>query len=86
MAGHRNQLVGNLIENNATSGDGAGIRIRGEVRDLEFRDNTIRDTRQGDSKTQNIGIQIEEKVGDVRLFNNEVSAETNVVDRRPGTK
>jgi parallel beta-helix repeat protein len=86
MAGHRNKLVGNLIENNATSGDGAGIRIRGEVRDLEFRDNTIRDTRQGESKTQKIGIQIEEKVGDVRLFNNEVSAETNVVDRRPKAK
>ena len=86
MAGHRNQLVGNLIENNATSGEGAGIRIRGEVRGLEFRDNTIRDTRQSESKTQNIGIQIEEKVGEVRLFNNEVSAETDIVDRRPKAK
>lgn len=86
MAGHRNQLVGNLIENNATSGDGAGIRIRGEVNDLEFRNNTIRDTRKGDSKTQNIGIQIEENVGKVHLFENDVSGDKNVVDRRPKAK
>ena len=56
------------------------------MRGLEFRDNTIRDTRQSESKTQNIGIQIEEKVGEVRLFNNEVSAETDIVDRRPKAK
>ncbi len=52
MAGHRNRLVDNLIENNATSGEGAGIRVRGEVDDLEFTNNTIRDTRAPGAKTR----------------------------------
>ena len=82
MAGHRNRLVENVIENNATSGEGAGIRIRGEVNDLQFSKNTIRDTRGSGSRTQSIGIQIEEKVGRVELNDNEVSADRKIVDLR----
>ena len=67
MAGHRNRLVDNVIENNATSGEGAGIRVRGEVQDLVFQNNTIRDTRTGKERTQSVGIQIEERVGEVTL-------------------
>ena len=86
MAGHRNRLVENVIENNATSGEGAGIRIRGVVNDLEFSKNTIRDTRASGGRTQSVGIQIEEKVGQVTLIDNDVRAERKVVDLRPGKK
>ena len=86
MAGHRNQLVNNLIENNATSGEGAGIRVRGEVGELEFRNNTIRDTREGEQATQAVGIQIEERVGSLRLIDNQVQASETIVDLRSGSK
>ncbi len=82
MAGHRNRLVENVIENNATSGEGAGIRIRGEVRDLVFRNNTIRDTRAGKERTQAVGIQIEERVGPLTLEGNQVDAVEALVDLR----
>lgn len=85
MAGHRNQLVNNLIENNATSGEGAGIRVRGEVGELEFRNNTIRDTREGEQATQAVGIQIEERVGSLRLIDNQVQASETIVDLRSGS-
>ena len=82
MAGHRNRLIENVIENNATSGEGAGIRIRGEVRDLVFRNNTIRDTRTGKKRTQAVGIQIEERVGPLTLEGNQVDAAEALVDLR----
>ena len=84
MAGHRNQLIANTIENNGVSekSSGAGIRIRGETNDLVFRDNIIRDTRNGSDQTQKIGILIEEKAGSVHLHENEVQARQAVVDRR----
>ncbi len=77
MAPHRNRFEQNVIENNGS----AEIRIRGEVRNLVFTDNVIRDTQeQGDG---NIGIQIEEKVGPVRLKNNTIETQTSIDDRRP---
>ncbi len=82
MAGHRNRLVENVIENNATSGEGAGIRIRGEVQDLEFTNNTIRDTRTAEARTQDVGIRIEERVGNLKLIDNQVTAEKDLVDLR----
>ena len=58
MAAHRNRLEENVIENNGTGGQAAGIRIRGETNDLVFRNNVIRDTRPEASQTQTIGIRI----------------------------
>jgi parallel beta-helix repeat protein len=78
MAGHRNRLEENLIENNG----GAGIRVRGETRDLVFRNNTIRDTRPAAEQKQAVGIRIEEKVGDISLSGNQIEAATRVEDRR----
>jgi parallel beta-helix repeat protein len=77
MAPHRNRFEQNIIENNG----GAEIRIRGEVRDLVFENNMIRDAR--DQDTQSIGIQIEEKVGPVQLKNNTIETQVPVDDRRP---
>ena len=45
MAGHRNRLEENLIENNGLNSPAPGIRIRGETNGLVFRNNMIRETR-----------------------------------------
>jgi parallel beta-helix repeat protein len=74
MAPHRNRLEENTIENNG----GAEIRIRGEVNDLVFVKNTIRDT-QDDSAP---GILIEEKVGPVSLQDNTIQTKVQIEDKR----
>ena len=84
MAGHRNRIEDNLIENNGTGRSAAGIRVRGETRDLQFRNNIIRDTRPPAEQTQTVGIRIEEQVGEVVLEGNRIEAATVVEDRRAG--
>jgi polygalacturonase len=85
MAGHRNRLEKNLIENNGQKGDAAGIRIRGETHDLVFRNNIIRDTRAPEARKQSVGIRIEDGAGELTLENNEIDAATKVEDRRNTT-
>jgi polygalacturonase len=82
MAGHRNRLERNVIENNGGQGEAAGIRVRGETRDLVFRDNIIRDTRPVEARKQLVGIRIEEDAGEVTLEGNQIEAKTSVEDRR----
>ena len=82
MAGHRNRLENNLIENNGVKGEAAGIRVRGETKDLVFRNNIIRDTRAPEARKQAVGIRIEEPAGKVVLEGNEIDARTQVEDRR----
>ncbi|MBN2138798.1 MAG: right-handed parallel beta-helix repeat-containing protein [Sedimentisphaerales bacterium] len=82
MAAHRNRLEANVIEDNATGGEAAGIRIRGQTNDLVFKDNIIRDTRPKELQTQTVGIRIEEKVGRVVLDDNKIEAKTPIDDRR----
>ena len=82
MAGHRNRLENNVIENNGTKGDAAGIRVRGETRDLFFKNNIIRDTRSPEARKQSVGIRIEEEAGEVRLEGNQIEASTKIDDRR----
>jgi len=82
MAGHRNRLEKNLIENNGDKADAAGIRVRGETRDLVFRNNIIRDTRPAEARKQSVGIRIEEPAGKVILEDNQIEAKTAVDDRR----
>ncbi|RJP21109.1 MAG: hypothetical protein C4527_24080 [Candidatus Omnitrophota bacterium] len=82
MAGHRNLLENNLIENNGSEKNTAGIRIRGETNGLIFKNNTIRDTRPQNERTQTIGILIEEQVGEVILEENSIDAELKIDDRR----
>jgi len=83
MAGHRNRLENNVIENNGAKGEAAGIRVRGETRNLVFRNNVIRDTRPAESRKQSVGIRIEEPVGEVVLEGNQIEAKTTIDDRRP---
>jgi hypothetical protein len=82
MAAHRNCLEQNVIENNGIGRQAAGIRIRGQTNDLVFRNNIIRDTRPDASRTQTVGIRIEEQVGEVVLDGNKIDAQTPIDDRR----
>jgi len=82
MAAHRNRLEDNLIENNGRAGEVAGIRVRGETRDLVFKNNTIRDTRPAEGRHQVIGIWIEEKAGPLQVEGNAIEAKTPVKDER----
>ncbi len=74
MAPHRNRLEENTIENNG----GAEIRIRGEVNDLVFVKNTIRDTQDESAPA----ILIEEKVGPVNLQDNTIQTKVQIEDKR----
>ena len=82
MAPHRNRLKDNIIENNGTQGNAAGVRVRGEPQELVLEDNVIRDTRPKDRQTQTVGVLIEAGVGDIRLDRNTIEAETATDDRR----
>ncbi len=82
MAGHRNRLEKNLIENNGLKADAAGIRVRGETKNLVFKNNIIRDTRPPEARKQTVGIRIEEQAGEVVLEGNEIDAKAKVEDRR----
>lgn len=86
MAGHRNRLENNLIENNGVNGDFAGIRVRGETRDLVFRNNIIRDTRPTGERRQTVGIRIEEPAGQVVLDGNQIEARTQIQDQRKSAR
>lgn len=86
MAGHRNRLENNVIENNGDKSAAPGIQIRGETRDLVFRDNIIRDTRPADERKQTVGIRIEELAGPVVLEGNQIDAVTKIEDERKAGK
>ncbi len=82
MAGHRNCLEKNLIENNGKKHATAGIRVRGQTRGLVFKDNVIRDTRQAGERKQQVGIRLEERVGEVTLEGNRIDAAILIEDKR----
>ena len=83
MAGHRNRLEDNLIENNGQTGNVAGIRIRGETDEVVLKHNRIRDTRPAEARRQNTGLLLEEKVGPITLEANEIEADEPIRDLRP---
>jgi hypothetical protein len=82
MAGHRNRVEDNLIENNGVGQAAAGIRVRGETHDLVFKGNTLRDTRPSGERRQSVGIQLDENVGTVKTDGNNIEAATAIVDAR----
>ncbi len=82
MAGHRNRLEENIIENNGKQSDAAGIRVRGETQDLILRNNTIRDTRPQAQRHQVMGVCLEEQAGPATLENNTIEAQVPVKDLR----
>lgn len=82
MAAHRNRIVENTIEDNGEEPGTAAIRVRGETRDLVFQNNTIRDTRSQEARTQTVGILIESGVGELELNQNQIEARRTVEDQR----
>ena len=86
MAPHRNRLENNLIENNGLEEGAAGIRVRGQTRDLVLKHNTLRDTRPAGERKQTVGIKLEEKVGRTTIQDNQIEAPKPIEDqRRQGT-
>jgi len=82
MAGHRNRIEYNRIENNGLKQAAAGIRVRGETRDLVLTGNIIRDTRPAGERRQTTGIVLEEKAGQVEIKDNTIEATTPIRDQR----
>lgn len=82
MAGHRNRIEENIIENNGVAKPAPAIQVRGETRDLVFKNNVIRDTRPESERKQLVAIELQEKVGAVTLEGNEISAKQELVDSR----
>ena len=60
--------------------------MRGETKDLVFRNNVIRDTRTGTDRKQTVGIRIEELAGPVALEGNQIEAATAIEDQRKSGK
>ena len=83
MAGDRNRIESNTIEDNGASGPVAGIRIRGPTGGNHLLDNVIRDTRRGDDRLQAIGVVIEAAAGDNQLERNRIDADQAIRDDRP---
>ncbi|MFT4638717.1 MAG: parallel beta-helix repeat protein [Verrucomicrobiales bacterium] len=71
MAGHRNTLEKNVIENNA----GAGIHLDGVTNGVVLKGNVVH-------QSKSTGILIESKVGQVILDNNEIKSPKQVEDQR----
>jgi hypothetical protein len=84
MAGHRNRIEENTIEDNGRDADAAAIAIDGETAGTVIRGNTIRDTRSGDGRRQRTAVRIGAKAGEVQVEGNRIEAEREVEDLRQG--
>jgi hypothetical protein len=83
---HHNIIRGNTIENNGLPGyveRGYGIFIYGITNDVVIENNTIRETRKGDSRLQKNAVYISPGVTQVQLIGNIMDghSEGNVVDK-----
>ena len=67
-AGSRNTFRENVIEDNGE----CGVYVDGHTTDLLFEQNTIRDTRQGSARTQQVGIVAGEHADRVRAVSNHI--------------
>jgi len=67
-AGSRNSFRRNIIEDN----HGCGVCIDGPTTDLIFEENTIRDTRSADARTQRVGIRAGQNAVRVRAVRNHI--------------
>jgi hypothetical protein len=82
MAGHRNRLEENTIEDNGRKAEAAGIAIDGETDGVVISGNRIRDTRAGDERRQRTAIRIGKRAGEVRIEKNELQADHEVENLR----
>jgi hypothetical protein len=82
MAGHRNRIEENTIEDNGREGEAAAIAIDGETGGTIIRGNTIRDTRAGEARRQRTAVRIGAKAGEVQVEGNRIEADREVEDLR----
>lgn len=73
MAGHRNRLEENRIEDNGSTSGDAGILVDGATRDIVIRGNIIQ---------QKTAIRLGNQAGDVVIEKNEIRAEKELDDQR----
>ncbi len=78
MAGHRNRIEDNQIEDNGKRSPGAGIFVDGETDGVVLAGNTIRDERTG--------IVLGKKTGKVTIDRNRITAKQEIEDQRPTQK
>jgi len=67
-AGSRNVFRQNAVEDNV----GCGVCIEGHTSDLVFEENTIRETRAGDARTQRVGIWAGPNTARIRALRNRI--------------
>ncbi|HWR52882.1 MAG TPA: right-handed parallel beta-helix repeat-containing protein, partial [Bryobacteraceae bacterium] len=82
MAGHRNRLEDNRIEDNG----GDGIFVNGETDGVVIRGNLIRDTRPAGAQTQRVAIRLGENARKALIEKNDIGAEKELEDQRKGSK
>ena len=75
-SGHRNVFTSNLIENNGTERESAGIYIGGETHDITITGNTIRSNGKG---KQNTAIVIGKNSSKVTANDNKISGSKELV-------
>lgn len=74
MAGHRNTIEENRIEENGA----AGISVLGQTNGIVLRSNIISDARPAGTRTQKTAIRIGAKAGEVRMEGNRITAESEI--------
>ncbi len=82
MAGHRNRLEENRIEDNGSE----GIYVNGETDGVVIRGNVISDTRPGSARTQRVAIRLGENARTVVIDGNRIAADKEVEDQRRVSK
>jgi hypothetical protein len=82
LAGHRNRIEENRIEDNGGAKQSAGILVEGATRDVVIRGNVIRDTRAAGANTQKTAIRLGEKTSGIVIERNELHAEKDLEDQR----
>jgi len=75
-SGHRNTFTNNVIENNGTREESAGIYIGGETHDINIIKNTIRSTGKGN---QTIAILIGNKSSKITASDNSILGSKEIV-------
>jgi hypothetical protein len=83
LAGHRNRIEDNRIEDNGHRVGNAGIYITGETSGIVIRGNVIRDTRPRGSRTQRTAIRVGDKANKITIEKNQIVADQEIEDQRP---
>ncbi|HEX8984596.1 MAG TPA: right-handed parallel beta-helix repeat-containing protein [Bryobacteraceae bacterium] len=82
MAGNRNRLENNRIEDNGSAKGGAGITVDGATEGIVISGNVIADTREVSSRTQKTAIRLGKRSSGITIEKNQIHAEKDIEDFR----